>query len=442
MYTFPQISCRSFAMAFLLGLLFLGSCAEQRLHPDEVEYRKDENGTQVLYPLSEDKPFGSKERAYVEEYYPKGGQKHFEVAFLNGLRDGNFTFWQKNGIKLLSGSYKEGLRNGKFSAYGKIGELVYEKTFKDGELDGNFSLYYPASNNDVLRYREKLSEEDKKHEDLKVKNQIRLRVTFLEGNPSGPYQSYYHPGSKSHLKEEQLLKEEGNFSTGGLLAKNQKTYYPRTSSLVVILPDKKRPYRPHPPTADGFSRTMDEATKAISSIPQYRNREDLPALVYALDSKGNEIVPIWSSHIRKIAIRKWDGSLLQKKYEATFESFMKAKNYAENNATGYADKQANLYAEQFGDKDSDEYKDRYESIYPEKYDGKLKMDRMEVVGLDKKGNIIDVLWSPLTEDVVSLPDRIDHPWVKINREWDEGYASEALWLLSNGSKISIQEKIH
>jgi hypothetical protein len=88
MFTFPQISCRSFAMAFLLGSLFLGSCAEQRLHPDEVEYRKDENGTQVLYPLSEDQPFGSEERAYVEEYYPKGGQKHFEVAFLNGLRDG------------------------------------------------------------------------------------------------------------------------------------------------------------------------------------------------------------------------------------------------------------------------------------------------------------------------------------------------------------------
>ena len=57
---------------------------------------------------------------------------------------------------------------------------------------------------------------------------------------------------------------------------------------------------------------------------------------------------------------------------------------------------------------------------------------MEVVGLDRDGEIIDILWSPLKENTVALPDRINERWVKIQRSWDKGYANEAHWLLSNG----------
>ena len=44
------------SVVFLTGLftvLFLFSCAEKELNPDDVEYRKDENGTEVLYQLKE-----------------------------------------------------------------------------------------------------------------------------------------------------------------------------------------------------------------------------------------------------------------------------------------------------------------------------------------------------------------------------------------------------
>ena len=40
-------------------ILLLGSCSEKELYPDDVEYRKDENGTAILYQLGMDKPFGN-----------------------------------------------------------------------------------------------------------------------------------------------------------------------------------------------------------------------------------------------------------------------------------------------------------------------------------------------------------------------------------------------
>ena len=397
-------------LPLLCSFLFLCACSEQRLQPDDVEYRKDENGTEILYAIGADEPFGEGDRAFVEEYYPSssedgllgGSQKHFEVGFLSGRRDGNFTFWQKNGIPLLTGAYRQGVRHGKFTAYGKTGELVYEKNFSNGELDGNFTLYYPASNNDIFRYKEMLVEEDKKPGELTVKNHVRLKVAFSEGNPVGPYHAYFHPGDQN-LTEDQLLMETGHFSQTGVLEKEQITFYPHTYSLVVVLPDKKRPFPPHRPTPNGFSRAIDEAAKAIRNIPAYRNPDNAPALVYTLDAKGSEIVPIWSSHIESIAIRKADGFLRDEKYKATYESFEEA------------------HKEALG----------------------IEQPNVEVVGLNKKGQVIDVLWSDkILKDVTALPNRIEKHWVKTTRSWDEGYASGALWLLSNGSQISIRESIH
>ena len=399
------------AFALLLcSFVLLSSCSEERLQPDDVEYRKDDNGTRILYEIGADEPFGETKRAFVEQYHPEsnadtfwgGPQKHFEVGFIKGLRDGSFTFWQSNGIKLLTGSYQNGQRHGQFTAYGKTGELVYEKNFKNGELDGNFTLYYPASNNDIFRYKEKLAEKDKKPGELTVKNHLRLKVAFLEGNPVGPYQAYFHPGDQNWTQEE-LLMERGHFSKAGVLEKEQISFYPQTFSLVVILPDKKRPFPPHKPTPNGFSRAIDEAAKAIKSIPAYRNPDNAPALVYTLDAKGNEIVHIWSSHIQKISIRKGNGFLINKTFEPNYESFEKAQKFAEE----------------------------------------ITEPNVEVVGLDKKNEIIDILWSGnILKDVTALPDRINKHWVKTKRSWDKGYASDALWLLSNGSQISIRENIH
>ena len=135
-----------------------------------------------------------------------------------------------------------------------------------------------------------------------------------------------------------------------------------------------------------------------------------------------------------LAIRAKEGHLLDQTFEPTYESFIEAKAVAENNATGFA---AQMAAE-FAEEGSAEHEDYYDKFYREK----LEEQGTEVVGLDSEGKIIDFLWAPLREKTVSLPDRINEPWVKIQRSWSQGYASEAHWLLSNGSQMSIREKIH
>ncbi len=403
---------------FFLMVLFVSSCADKELHPDDVEYRKDENGTEVLYQLGNEKPFGVNKRAYIVDDHPNG-EKHFKIGFVNGFRDGNFTFWQENGLKLISGAYKEGKRHGLFTAYGKTGELVYEKKYKNDELDGIFILYYPSSPSDVTRYFDKLNEEGKDPGELKVTNHLRLKANFSDGKPVGPYEAYYHPRGKD-LTLDELLREQGLFDENGKLSDQQFSYYPQTHAIVVNMPDNKRLDTVHPASSDGFSRAIDEAAKEILTIPSYRNPNNEPALVFAIDERGNEIMPIWSSHIIEIAVRNMDGFLLKTRFPPTYEAFVfDARKLADDTLLAI---DTNLDPEILSQFDKDGAS-------------------VEIVGLNKKGEIIDILWSSRpSQEVIPLDERIDRKRTKLRRSWEEGAANEARWLLSNGSQITIKDE--
>ena len=97
--------------------------------PDDVEYRRDQNGTRLLYEIASKNPYGTSTRAFVKDYFPNK-QERFKISFLNGLKDGPFTFYHPDGKISLEGNYEKGLRDGKFVRYGQIGELVYEKNYK------------------------------------------------------------------------------------------------------------------------------------------------------------------------------------------------------------------------------------------------------------------------------------------------------------------------
>ena len=402
---------------FTFGILFFSfsACSEKELQSEDVEYRIDENGTQVLYQLGVEEPFGKSKRAYIVGYHHDNSD-HFKIGFVNGLKDGNFTFWQESGLKLVSGSFKKGRRNGLFTAYGKTGELVYQKEYREGELDGIFRLYYPSSPSDVTRYNDKLIDERMKHGELEVTNHLRLDASFSDGKPVGVYRSYFHPRGKT-LNLEELLREEGSFDKNGLLSQEQYSYYPQTHALVVNMPDNKRLETIHPASSDGFSRAIDEAAKEILQVPSYRNPDNSPALVYAIDERGNKIIPIWSSHIKEIAIRNMDGFLLKNRFQPTYEAFVfDARTLAEDTLLSIDTKS-----------DSEQLSQYYE-----------KNAAVEIVGLDSNGVIIDILWtSKKPTSIIPLDERIDRKRTKVKRTWQEGSSTEANWLLSNGSLITI-----
>jgi antitoxin component YwqK of YwqJK toxin-antitoxin module len=415
-----QIHCsgkKILLLAHLATSLFLFACSEKELSPDDVEYRKDENGTEILYELGLEKPFGQKKRAFIIDYYP-GGENHFKIGFVNGLKDGNFTFWRANGLRMLTGSFSQGKRNGLFTAYGKTEELVYQKNYVHGELDGTFKLYYPSSPSDVNRYFDQIKEKNIDPGELPVKNHLRLEAVFSDGKPVGKYRAFYHPRGKK-LSLEELLKEEGSFDMNGMLSKEQLSYYPQTHAIVVYMPDNKRLETIHPASSDGFSRAIDEAAREILEIPSYRNPNNAPALIYAIDERGNKIMPIWSSNIKELAIRKMDGFLIETRFNATYEAFVfDARNLAEETLLTIDT-----------------------SLDPQLPEYDRKGAAVEIVGLDKSGAIIDILWSSnKLSDVIALDERIDRKRTKLKRNWQEGNAKESRWILSNGSKITIKDK--
>ena len=66
---------------------------------------------------------------------------------------------------------------------------------------------------------------------------------------------------------------------------------------------------------------------------------------------------------------------------------------------------------------------------------------VEIVALDAEDTINDILWSSnQSGDIIPLDERIERKRRKVNRNWQKGQVSEANWLLSNGSRITIRDK--
>ena len=413
-------------------VLFCFGCSDVELHPDDVEYRVDENGTELLYQIGMDYPFGYGENAYIVDYFPNK-QKKFKIEFLNGKKHGVFTFWQDNGLPVLTGSFESGKKDGLFTAYGKIGELIYEKNYSKGELNGIFKLYYPCSKSEVSKYYDDFDDSEGDSDGLfdrltswvsnnadysksNISKILRLDANFSNDKPHGSYKIFYHPKG-NQLTLDELIQEQGRFENGKLVD-NQTSYYPRTFALIVILPNGKKLDQNYPPDANGFSHAIDDANKEYSKVPSYRNPKDLPALVYTIDDKGERIAPIWSSHISEIRLRRSDGTLLDKSFKANYEDFIKAMEYA-----------------------SDNYSYGGDIKFTEESPAIRGKNVLEVVGINLKGDkivVVDILWSSneLSENV-SLNKRINKKRIKIRRKWSEGITNETIWSLTTGSKIRM-----
>ena len=129
---------------FTFGILSFSfsACSEKELQSEDVEYRIDENGTQVLHQLGVEEPFGKNKRAYIVGYHHDRSD-HFKIGFVDGLKDGNFTFWQENGLKLVSGSFKK--RKAKWFIYcvRKDRRISLSESVPGGRTRWNISIILP-----------------------------------------------------------------------------------------------------------------------------------------------------------------------------------------------------------------------------------------------------------------------------------------------------------
>ncbi|MDA9120319.1 hypothetical protein N9J83_09325 [Opitutales bacterium] len=407
-----------FKLLGLFGVFFLGGCSnEEEVSTERLEYRKDEKGIVRLHYAGEDEPVGKWKFARVIENH-SNGEKKFEIGVVDGLRHGSFFFWQSNGLKKLTGFFERGKREGSFRAYGKAGELLYEKNYFEDELEGNMSFYYPMSNAEIFRYFNKLREDGLKPGEIPVKNNIRLEATFSKGIPTGPYRTYFHPRGHPFLTKADLLEEEGRFDAQGRLIGNQVCYYPRTEGLVVYLPDNKPLETIHEPNSFGLSKAIDECYLAIEEIPAYRNPKNLPAKVFCVDIRGGKISPVWSSEIVELAVRNMDGNILPGRYPANFEAY---RDQAVKKA-----KEVVLTQDLSDDPNLLSLTSRGAAV--------------QVIALNKNGEIRDILWSNLNrKNNLDLEQRILKKRKRIHRSWDAGDATASEWTISSGLNLIIRD---
>jgi antitoxin component YwqK of YwqJK toxin-antitoxin module len=95
-------------------------------------------------------------------YYPNG-DKQEEGGFLNGERDGKWTYWHENGQKWSEGFYKEGVREGKSIVWYKSGNIQYTGFYTNDQTDGTW-IFYDGEGNKIKEViyatGEKKSEKD------------------------------------------------------------------------------------------------------------------------------------------------------------------------------------------------------------------------------------------------------------------------------------------
>ncbi|MFP6893279.1 MAG: hypothetical protein VCA18_05980, partial [Opitutales bacterium] len=66
---------------------------------------------------------------------------------------------------------------------------------------------------------------------------------------------------------------------------------------------------------------------------------------------------------------------------------------------------------------------------------------MEVLGIDKNGKVIEVLWtSDPDSHVIALHERITKKRLRLMRAWLDGKSWGVRWFLRDGSKLSILDE--
>jgi antitoxin component YwqK of YwqJK toxin-antitoxin module len=94
--------------------------------PSKIEYYKIENGEEILVK-------------HVR-FFPNG-EKQEEGGYLDGKREGKWTYWHENGNKWSEGFYHAGMNEGKSTVWFENGEMQYTGFYKSDKPDGKWVFY-------------------------------------------------------------------------------------------------------------------------------------------------------------------------------------------------------------------------------------------------------------------------------------------------------------
>lgn len=76
-----------------------------------------------------------------EEYYPGGEQLFLKGNYVDGVRNGEWTFWHPDGAKAKAGQYADGKLDGQWHIWREDGTLLRTESYQDDQKHGVWKFY-------------------------------------------------------------------------------------------------------------------------------------------------------------------------------------------------------------------------------------------------------------------------------------------------------------
>ena len=115
------------SIVILILVIFYASCSSGLTIMDEIDLIVKKGRMykpKFLFFMGEEKPYNGVAIKYFE-----GGAKECQGPYVNGRREGIWTYWHTNGVEREEGNYQGQERVGKWIYYNKDGEIIHVREF-------------------------------------------------------------------------------------------------------------------------------------------------------------------------------------------------------------------------------------------------------------------------------------------------------------------------
>jgi len=107
------------------------------VYGDEIILHRYKDSTKMIVIQ-----YNTEDTTYAfKTYYYRNGQKYMAGELHNGMRNGEWSAWDKSGRLLTTGHYSEGLEDGLKTVYYENGNKRYEGQMKEDERIGVWKFW-------------------------------------------------------------------------------------------------------------------------------------------------------------------------------------------------------------------------------------------------------------------------------------------------------------
>lgn len=135
-----------------------------------------------------------------KEFYPDGN-KFVEGRYVDGQKEGDWTFWGKNGKLLKTEKYRDGKLDGAWTLFREDGSKERDVSFKAGKREGKWVFYDAAGKNSPVEQHEyKASDRDGTWIKWYPNGNKQSEEHYVDGQIDGEQTRWYESGKQKEVQ--------------------------------------------------------------------------------------------------------------------------------------------------------------------------------------------------------------------------------------------------